>query len=68
MKKKFHAWYCGVHLGEFENIKDAQTCIHTHSSYFKSKFTKRGRATVGNKDHSESFAIYDNEGYGWNIK
>jgi hypothetical protein len=66
--KKYNSWYTGIKLGTFLTLKEAQECITEHPNYAKSKFTKRGKASSNNSNDKEYFKIFDNEGYGWNIK
>jgi hypothetical protein len=65
---KFNAWYCNEHLGVFETLKEARECIYNHPAYKKSYFTKKGKASSKNPNEYESFAIYDNQGYGYYIR
>lgn len=66
--KKYHTWYSGVRIGTFESLAESQTCVIEHPNYKKSLFTKKGKASSNNPDQKAYFAIYDNEGYGWNIR
>lgn len=65
---KFNAWYNGQKLGLFESVGEAQQCIIEHSEYKKSWYTKRGKASSSNPNQKSYFAIYDTQGYGWNIR
>lgn len=67
-KLKFIAWYCRERLGVFESLEEARKCIQSHPAYKKGHFTKRGWASAKNPNEKEHFAIYDNEGYGYNIR
>jgi len=68
VEQKFIVWYYGEKLGIFTSLNEAQNCITVHPNYKKSYFTKKGSASSKNPDSKEYFRIYDNSGYGWNIK
>ena len=66
--KDFRVFFDGKIIGRCDELPKAQKIIDEHDSFKKSHYGKRRDASPKNPNQKSSFKIYDEEGYGWNIK
>lgn len=56
-------------LGQYDELKDAQVAVQSHTAYKKSWFGKKGNASINNPNVKQRYRIWDNvEGCYWSIR